>query len=77
MNNEQQTINVDNKDYNIDDLSQECLEYLQHVQNLQTKLNEAEFNSKQLRVALTAFLTMFKNSLPQENNNADQEVQNA
>ena len=67
MNNEVKTINVDNKDYNVEDLSQECLEYLQHVQSLQTKLTEAEFNTKQLRVALTAFLTMFKNSLPQEN----------
>ena len=76
MNNEVNTINVDNKDYNVEDLSQECLEYLQHVQSLQTKLNEAEFNAKQLRVALTAFLTMFKNTLPQENNNADQELQN-
>jgi hypothetical protein len=75
MNNEQQTINVDNKDYNIDDLSQECLEYLQHVQNLQTKLSEAEFNSKQLRVALTAFLTMFKNSLPKESNNQQLELE--
>jgi len=76
MNNEVNTINVDNKDYNVEDLSQECLEYLQHVQSLQTKLTEAEFNTKQLRVALTAFLTMFKNTLPQENNNADQELQN-
>jgi len=76
MNNEVKTINVDNKDYNVEDLSQECLEYLQHVQSLQTKLTEAEFNTKQLRVALTAFLTMFKNTLPQENNNADQELQN-
>jgi hypothetical protein len=75
MNNEQQTINVDNKDYNIDDLSQECLEYLQHVQNLQTKLSEAEFNTKQLRVALTAFLTMFKNSLPKESNNQQLELE--
>ena len=76
MSNEQvNTITVDNKEYNVEDLSQECLEYLQHVQSLQTKLTEAEFNTKQLRVALTAFLTMFKNSLPQENNNdADQEV---
>jgi hypothetical protein len=76
MSNEQvNTITVDDKEYNVEDLSQECLEYLQHVQSLQTKLTEAEFNAKQLRVALTAFLTMFKNSLPQENNNdADQEV---
>jgi hypothetical protein len=76
MSNEQvNTITVDDKEYNVEDLSQECLEYLQHVQSLQTKLTEAEFNTKQLRVALTAFLTMFKNSLPQENNNdADQEV---
>jgi hypothetical protein len=70
MSNEQvNTITVDDKEYNVEDLSQECLEYLQHVQSLQTKLTEAEFNTKQLRVALTAFLTMFKNSLPQENNN--------
>ena len=75
MSNEANTINVDNKEYNVEDLSQECLEYLRHIQSLQTKLNEAEFNTKQLRVALTAFLTMFKNTLPQENNNADQELQ--
>lgn len=75
MSNEVNTINVDDKEYNVEDLSQECLEYLQHIQSLQTKLTEAEFNTKQLRVALTAFLTMFKNTLPQENNNdADQEV---
>ena len=70
MNNEVKTINVDNKDYNVEDLSQECLEYLQHVQSLQTKLNEAEFNVKQLRVALTAFLTMFKNTLPSDDDQA-------
>ena len=74
MSNEQvNTITVDDKEYNVEDLSQECLEYLQHVQSLQTKLTEAEFNTKQLRVALTAFLTIFKNSLPQENEEAETE----
>jgi hypothetical protein len=73
-----QTINFEGKDYVLEDLSEESLEYLSHVQNLNQKLAEAEYNAKQLRVALTAFASMFRNSLPQQVEeviNANQEVQ--
>jgi uncharacterized coiled-coil protein SlyX len=71
-----QTINFEGKDYVLEDLSEDSIEYLSHVQNLNQKLAEAEYNAKQLRVALTAFASMFRNSLPQaEETNANQEVQ--
>ena len=78
------TINYQDKVYRVEEMSSDCLEYLSHMQNLETKLREAEFNVKQLRTALTAFTSMFDNTLPdpaeitpQEDNDADQEVQNS
>lgn len=70
-----QTINFEGKDYVLEDLSEDSIEYLSHIQNLNQKLAEAEYNAKQLRVALTAFASMFRNSLPQAEENADQEMQ--
>jgi hypothetical protein len=78
-----QTITFEGKKYLVEEQSADCLEYLQHLQNLNTKLAEADFTAKQLRVALTAFTSMFRNSLTspvevdtlEEESNADQEVQ--
>jgi len=77
------TINYQDKVYRVEEMSSDCLEYLSHMQNLETKLREAEFNTKQLRTALAAFTSMFNNTLPdpveitpeQEEDNANQEVQ--
>jgi hypothetical protein len=81
--NDIKTINYQDKVYRVEDMSSDCLEYLSHMQDLDRKLKEAEFNVKQLRTALAAFTSMFNNTLPdpaeitpQEENNADQEVQN-
>ena len=78
-----QTINYKEKVYVVEKMSAECLEYLSHMQNLDGKLKEAEFNVKQLRTALTAFTTMFENVLPEPevvtmetDSHANQEVQN-
>jgi len=71
MDNEQ-TITVDGVEYLASELSEQALEYLHHVNDLNNKVNEAEYQLKQLRVSLTAFLTMFKKSLPEkEEENAD------
>lgn len=79
-----QTINFEGKNYLVEEQTSECLEYLQHLQSLNSKLTESEFNAKQLRVAISAFTSMFRNSLTspleveetEEETNANQEVQN-
>jgi|TARA_R110001592_G_scaffold317187_2_gene593876 hypothetical protein len=56
-------INIDGADYAMDDLTPEQQKILTHIADLNTKIQNVNFQIEQLRVAQSAFKTLLKNSL--------------
>jgi hypothetical protein len=61
--NENKTITVNEIEYNLDDLTDEQKVLLNHVQDLERKLNNAQFNLDQLMVGREAFIARLAASL--------------
>ena len=69
MGNEKKTpVTIDGVDYKFEDMSQQQQMLLNHVADLDRKLDSARFNVDQLQVGRDAFFTMLKTALeaPQE-----------
>ena len=60
---ENKTITVNDKSYNVEDLSEQEIVMLKHVADLDQKLMSARFNVDQLQVARDSFVGMLTNSL--------------
>jgi hypothetical protein len=60
---EKKTITVNNVDYNLDDLSEQQTAMVNHIQDLDRKLGNAQFNLDQLQVGRNAFVDMLAKSL--------------
>lgn len=60
------TITVNDKEYSLDDFTQEQSALLNHVQDLDRKLNNAQFNLDQLMVGREAFIARLAASLEAE-----------
>lgn len=56
-------ITIDNKEYTLEDMTQEQQLLVNHVLDLDRKISSAQFNLDQLRVGKDAFVNMLKNSL--------------
>jgi len=61
--NENKTITVNEIDYNLDDFTDGQKVLLNHVQDLERKLNNAQFNLDQLMVGREAFIARLAASL--------------
>ena len=61
-----QTITIDDKEYKVDDLTQEQVAMVNHVSDLDRKISSAQFNLDQLNVGRGAFMTMLTESLAEE-----------
>jgi len=61
-----QTVTIDDKEYNVDDLTQEQVAMVNHVADLDRKLSSAQFNLDQLNVGRGAFMNMLTESLKVE-----------
>ena len=59
-------ITINDKEYNLDDFTQEQSTLLNHVNDLDRKLANAQFNLDQLMVGREAFVKMLAESLEQE-----------
>jgi len=59
----EQTVTIDDKEYNVDDLTQEQITMVNHVADLDRKLSSAQFNLDQLNVGRGAFMNMLNKSL--------------
>ena len=69
MGNEKKTpVTIDGVDYKYEDMTQQQQMLLNHVADLDRKLDSARFNVDQLQVGRDAFFTMLKTALeaPQE-----------
>ena len=60
---EKKTITVNEVEYNLDDFTQEQAILLNHVQDLDRKLSNAQFNLDQLMVGREAFVARLAASL--------------
>jgi hypothetical protein len=60
---ENKTITVNDKSYNVEDLSKQEIVMLKHVADLDQKLMSARFSVDQLQVARDSFVGMLTNSL--------------
>jgi len=61
-----QTVTIDDKEYNVDDLTQEQIALVNHVADLDRKISSAQFNLDQLNVGRGAFMNMLTESLKAE-----------
>ena len=59
----EQTVTIDDTEYNVDDLTQEQVAMVNHVADLDRKLSSAQFNIDQLNVGRGAFMNMLTESL--------------
>ncbi len=59
----EQTITIDDVEYKVDDLTQEQVTILNHINDLDRKLSSAQFNLDQLNVGRGAFMNMLTESL--------------
>jgi hypothetical protein len=62
-NKEPQIANIDGKEYNLDEFTQEQKIMLEHCMDLDRKIASCQFQFDQLRVGKDAFLAMLKKSL--------------
>ena len=60
---EKKTIIVDDVKHNIDDLTQQQVAMVNHLQDLERKISNARFNVDQLTVGKEAFVKMLASSL--------------
>ena len=63
QNKEPQTVTIDDKEYVIDDMTQEQHMLLEHCVDLERKLASCQFQFDQLRVGKESFLGLLKKSL--------------
>ena len=60
---EKKTITVNDKEYNVDDLTQEQIAMVNHITDLDRKLSNARFNVDQLAFGREAFVNALATSL--------------
>lgn len=65
-NKEPQVVNIDGKEYQLDDFTQEQKIMLEHCVDLDRKIASCQFQFDQLRVGKDAFLKMLKDSLEKQ-----------
>lgn len=63
MENKKTPITIDDKEYSFEDMTQEQQMLVNHVADLDRKLNSARFNVDQLQVGRNAFMSMLTESL--------------
>jgi len=60
---EKKTITVNDKTHNIEDLNEQQVAMVNHLQDLERKLGNARFNVDQLSVGKEAFIKLLEESL--------------
>jgi hypothetical protein len=68
---EKSVVKIDDKDYDVESLSNEEKAMVNHVVDLDRKLQSAEFNLVQLRFGRQAFVDSLKNSLDKKDENKE------
>ena len=66
MENKKTPITIDDKEYNYEDMTAEQQTFVNHLVDLDRKLNSAKFNLDQLQVGRNSFMSMLTESLSKE-----------
>jgi len=66
MSDESKSVNINGNDYNEDQLTDEQKAMINHVVDLDRKIQQAQFNIDQLQVARRSFMSMLESSLETE-----------
>ena len=66
---EQPKLNFDDKEYIIEDMSDESKQILNHINDIQNKLNTNAFVREQLEVSKEGFINMLRESLKEGEEN--------
>jgi hypothetical protein len=66
MENKKTPITIDDVEYQFEDMTQEQQMLVNHVADVDRKLNSARFNVDQLQVGRNAFMTMLTESLAKQ-----------
>jgi cell division protein ZapA (FtsZ GTPase activity inhibitor) len=61
-----QTITIDDKEYNVDDLTQDQVAFLNHITDLDRKMAQMRFNLDQLQAGRDTFARLLNESLNAE-----------
>ena len=64
----QPVLKIDDKEYNVESMSNEQKAMLNHIADLDNKLKSIEFNLVQLRFGRQAFVDALKDSIDSEDN---------
>ena len=72
--NEKKTITVDGVEHNIEDLTEQQIAMVNHVNDLDKKLSNLRFNLDQLNVGREAFFKMLTDSLAIKENTEEAQV---
>ena len=59
----EQTVTIDDTEYKVDDLTQEQVALVNHVSDLDRKIQSSQFNIDQLNVGRGAFMNMLTEAL--------------
>tara|TARA_R100000030_G_scaffold85745_2_gene69076 strand:- start:118 stop:351 length:234 start_codon:yes stop_codon:yes gene_type:complete len=59
-------VNLDGKDYKVDDLSENQKMIITHIQDLSRKIESTQFNLQQLNVGKDAFVNLLKQELDKD-----------
>ena len=70
---EKTAITIDDKDYFYEDLTKEQQIIVNHISDLQRKINSSEFNLQQLIFGKDAFVNALKKALEDEQNKEEEE----
>ena len=62
----EQTVTIDDKEYKVSDLTPEQVTMVNHVADLDRKINSSKFNLDQLNVGRSAFMNLLTKSLAEE-----------
>ena len=61
-------LNLDGKEYNINDMTDDQKVIISHVQDLARKIETTKFNLQQMEVGKDAFVKMLKDELTKDDN---------
>ena len=63
---EEPMVSIEGKEYKVSDLTQEQVEMVNHVADLENKLRTSQFNVNQMQGGLKFFMDMLNGSLEEE-----------
>jgi hypothetical protein len=72
---EEPKVSIEGKEYKVSDLTQEQVEMVNHVADLENKLRTSQFNISQMQGGLKFFMDMLNESLEEDKSEANGKIE--